>query len=64
MVNFFKILVVIQVSYYPNDFGTSEGVGKVELNISVYSHRFVGALRPFTLSVSTQDGTAGIYDFK
>ena len=39
---------------------TSESEGLVELNISVFSHPVTGAPRPFTLSVTTQDGTAGI----
>ena len=38
----------------------SEGEGMVELNIFVFSHPATGTPRPFTLSVSTQDGTAGI----
>ena len=32
----------------------------VELDIFVFSHPVTGAPQPFTLSVSTQDGTAGL----
>ena len=32
----------------------------VKLNIFVFSHPVTGTPRPFTLSVNTQDGTAGI----
>ena len=39
---------------------TSESIGFVVLNISVFSHPVVGTPRPFTLSVTTQDGTASM----
>ena len=32
----------------------------VELNIFVFSHRNTGTPQPFTLSVTTQDGTASM----
>ena len=50
----------IQVGYDPTLYVTSEGEGMVELNILVFSHPVTGTPRPFTLSVSTQDGTAGM----
>ena len=49
----------IQVGYDPTLYTTSEGEGMVELNIFVFSHPVTGTPRPFTLSVSTIDGTAG-----
>ena len=54
---------LIQVGYDPTAYTTIEGEGMVELSISVFSHPVTGAPRPFTLSVSTQDGTAGMADF-
>ena len=53
----------IQVGYDPTVYTTSEGEGMVELNIFVFSHPVTGAPRPFTLSVSTIDGTAGNYRY-
>ena len=50
----------IEVGYDPTVYTTSEGEGMVELNIFVFSHPVTGTPRPFTLSVTTQDGTAGI----
>ena len=44
---------------------TSESEGMVELNIFVFSHPVDGTPRPFTLSVITSDGTAGMHiDFQ
>ena len=40
---------------------TSESEGIVELNVFVFSHPFDGTPRPFTLSVDTLDGIAGIH---
>ena len=51
----------IQVGYDPTVYTTSEVEGRVELTIFVFSHPVDGAPRPFTLSVSTQDESAGIY---
>ena len=39
---------------------TSESEGYVVLNIRIFEPTSGGAPRPFTLSVSTQEGTAGI----
>ena len=50
----------IVVGYDPTVYTTSEGEGMVELNIFVFSHPVTGTPRPFTLSVSTIDGTAGM----
>ena len=50
----------IQVGYDPTVYTTSESMGFVVLNISVFSHPITGTPRPFTLSVTTQDGTAGM----
>ena len=38
---------------------TSESEGMVVLNIRIFEPTSGGAPRPFTLSVSTQEGTAG-----
>ena len=51
----------IRVGYSVN-ITTMEGEGMVNLTIQVFSHPVDGAPRPFTLSVSTQDGTAGMAD--
>ena len=50
----------IQVGYDPTVYITSESIGFVVLNISVFSHPVTGTPRPFTLSVTTQDGTASM----
>ena len=36
----------------------------VELNIFVFSHPNTGTPRPFTLSVTTQDGTASMHNIE
>ena len=56
----FKHLELIQVGYDPTVYFTSESQGYVDLNIVVFSHPVVGAPRPFTLYVTTSDGTAGM----
>ena len=53
-------LELIQVGYDPTVYVTSEGQGYVDLNIVVFSHPVDGAPRPFYLSVTTSDGTAGM----
>ena len=53
--------VFVRVGYDPTVYTTSEGEGMVELNMFVFSHPVTGAPQPFTLSVTTEDGTAGIY---
>ena len=55
-----KHSVPILVGYDPTVYITSESIGFVELNISVFSHPVTGIPRPFTLSVTTQDGTASM----
>ena len=52
------IYSAIQVGYDPTVYITSESMGFVVLNISVFSHPVTGTPRPFNLSVTTQDGTA------
>ena len=52
--------VFVRVGYDPTVYTTSEGEGMVELNIFVFSHPVTGTPRPFTLSVTTTDGTAGM----
>ena len=56
----FKHLELIQVGYDPTVYTTSESEGYVDLNIFVFNHPVDGAPRPFTLSVTTSDGTAGM----
>ena len=56
----FKHLELIQVGYDPTVYVTSESQGYVDLNIFVFSHPVDGAPRPFTLSVTTSDGRAGM----
>ena len=56
----FKHLELIQVGYDPTVYVTSEGDMYVDLNIVVFSHPVVGTPRPFTLSATTSDGTAGM----
>ena len=51
----------IQVGYDLAMYRTSETEGLVTLNIHVFSHPTEGALRPFNLTVSTRDDTAGMY---
>ena len=43
---------------------TSESEGMVELNIFVFSHPVDGAPRPFTISVDTSDGSAGMFSIQ
>ena len=52
---------MIQVGYDPTVYITSESEGIVELNIFVFNHPVDGTPRPFTLSVSTRNGAAGMY---
>ena len=49
-------LLVMSLKMYT----TSEGQGSVELSIIVSNFPTVGAPRPFTLSVSTENGSAGM----
>ena len=51
---------VITVGYEFTTYTTSEGQGSVELSIIVSNFPTVGAPRPFTLSVSTENGSAGM----
>ena len=55
----FKYSVLIQVGYDPTVYVTSESEGYVVLNVRIFEPTSGGAPRPFTLSVSTQEGTAG-----
>ena len=59
--NILQYSELVHVGYDPTVYTTSEGEGMVELNISVFSHPVTGTPRPFTLSVTTHDSTAGIY---
>ena len=51
---------VLTVGYGFTTYQTSESIGFVRLSITVVNPSSGGAPRPFTLSVSTRDGTAGI----
>ena len=52
--------VLITVGYEFTVHTTSEGVGAIDLSIVVTDPPTGGAPRPFSLSVTTQDGTAGL----
>ena len=49
----------IEVGYDPDSYVTTESAGSVYLTIRVFSHPG-GALRPFSLLVNTEDGTASM----
>ena len=51
---------VITVGYELATYTTSEGEGSLELSITVFNFPTDGTPRPFTLSVSTEDGSAGM----
>ena len=53
--------VPITVGYEFTVYTTSEGEGMVELSVIIFDPPSGGAPRPFTLSINTEDGTAGIY---
>ena len=58
--------VPITVGYEFTVYTTSEGEGMVELSVIIFDPLSGGplpggAIRPFTLSVNTEDGTAGIH---
>ena len=53
------ILSPASVGYELTTYTTSEGQGSLELSIIVF-FTVDGAPRPFTLSVNTEDGSAGI----
>ena len=52
---------LITVGYEFTVYTTSEGQGMVELSVIIFNPPSGGAPRPFTLSVNTEDGTAGTY---
>ena len=54
--------VLIEVGYEFTQYVTSEGQGAVDLSIFIFTPPTGGAPRPFTLSVSTEDGTASKYN--
>ena len=58
-IHLYKYSVPIQVGYDPTVYVTSESEGFVVLNIRIFEPTSGGAPGPFTLSVSTQEGTAG-----
>ena len=53
--------VPITVGYEFTVYTTSEGEDMVELSVIIFDPPSGGAPRPFTLSINTEDGTAGIY---
>ena len=53
----------LTVGYEFTTYQTSESVGFVSLSITVFNPPSGGASRPFTLSVSTRGGTAGIISY-
>ena len=52
--------VIITVGYELATYTTSERQGSLELSITVFNFPTDGTPRPFTLSVSTEDGSAGM----
>ena len=54
---------VITVGYELATYTTSEGEGTLELAITVFNFPTNGTPQPFTLSVSTEDGSAGMKFF-
>ena len=54
---------VLTVGYEFTTYQTSESIGFVRLAITVFNPLSGGAQRPFNLSVSTRDGTAGIISY-
>ena len=54
------LLSEIEVGYELPAYTAREGDGRVDLTIIVSSHRNRGTPRPFTLSVTTRDDTAGM----
>ena len=70
---YFNLYEVGHFNNYPIDFPTvpitvgyeftvyAEGEGMVELSVIIFDPPSGGAPRPFTLSINTEDGTAGIY---
>ena len=53
--------VLIEVGYELTLYVTSEGQGAVNLSIIIFNPPTGRAPRPFTLSVSTEDGTASMH---
>ena len=56
----FCLPVNISVGYDPTMYVTTEGQGMVDLRIVIFDPPAGGTPRPFTLLVSTMDGTAGM----
>ena len=54
---------VIEVGYDPVSYLTTETAGFVDLTIRVFSHPG-GSPRPFSLAISTEDGTASMSPIK
>ena len=52
--------VNVTVGYEFTVYTTSEGQGMVELSVIIVDPPTGGAPQPFTISVSTKDGSAGI----
>ena len=59
MIRFFAAGDIV-VGYRPFSYTINEGAENVTLTIVVLSHPRIGAPRPFTLVVSTQNGTASM----
>ena len=51
---------VIAVGYELETYTTSEGEGSLELTITLFNFSTDGTPQPFFLSVSTEDGSAGM----
>ena len=53
----------IEVGYDPVSYVTTEIARFVDLTIRVFSHPG-GSLRPFSLAINTEDGTASMFQIK
>ena len=58
---YFVYIAPIEVGYEFTQYVTSEGQGAVDLSIIIFEPDAGGAPRPFSLLVSTEDGTASKY---
>ena len=63
MYTYFVYIAPIEVGYEFTQYVTSEGQGAVDLSIIIFNPPTGGAPREFSLSVSTEDGTASKYSY-
>lgn len=56
---FYNFIVSVAVGYTPTLYTTSEGLGLVVLTIEIFNPPSGGTPLPFSLTINTEDGTAG-----